>query len=89
MKQCHQNEDSYECFLKILRKSLQSKETGDVLQLVNDINSEFEQEVPTNLVDKIVDFYKRKNSKQKERFKKLGENISFFFALNNYADILF
>lgn len=72
VKQCHLDEGNYECFLKILRKSLQSNAPEDVSQFVREINSELEKEVPIHLTDKVMDFYKRKNSKEKERLQKLG-----------------
>ncbi|XP_018560941.1 uncharacterized protein LOC108903300 [Anoplophora glabripennis] len=71
VKQCHLDENSYECFLRILRKSLDSNEPEDVSQLMRDVNYELENDVPTDLADKVVDFYKRKDYKQKERIKKL------------------
>lgn len=88
VKNCHLNEDSYECFLKILRNSLQSNETGDILQLVCEINSELEREVPQDLAEKMVDFYRRKNSKHKDKLKKLGNN-NYFFELYNFTGFFF
>lgn len=71
VKQLHLDEGSSECFLKILRKSLQSDLPEGVSQLVREINSELE-DVPSELADKVVDLYKRQQAKQEERLKKFG-----------------
>ncbi|KAJ8916618.1 hypothetical protein NQ315_000263 [Exocentrus adspersus] len=70
VKPCHLNDNSFECFSRIIRKSLQSNE-GDVSELGRQINSELETGVPTSLVDKMTDFYKRKRVKLKDKRNKL------------------